>query len=206
MSKSRIPKAKVCYICRRQTLLPGYEIHVSKCKELFIQRESLKPVKERRPCPRDPFETGIQFGSLDEQNDFAHKTWKSSLSSCSKCGRTFLPDKLIVHQRSCNSMNPAKSVLSSSQTRSIIMNENSSQNLKLNSNDNYRDTPEYGHLIKCRECGRNFNPDSYDKSVNITCFRIILSFSIIYCTLDMLAFVGKSSNQSENNMILPNIE
>lgn len=32
------------------------------------------------------------------------------LSRCGNCGRTFLPDRLAVHQRSCTSVNPARAV------------------------------------------------------------------------------------------------
>lgn len=206
---SRAPKARTCYICGRPTLLPGYDIHVAKCREIFEQREAQKPPKERRACPRDPYASmGGRSGgrSLEEENEIIHQQWKSNLAQCENCGRSFLPEKLPVHQRSCTSSNPAKRVLGSFRSEaaetwdgrgstSAFLEPSSTSSGKrggaaasvrgssfgdddrtfggqqsfgrsgkaMGGLDQYRDTPEYGHLIKCRECGRNFNPDSYDK-------------------------------------------
>ena len=39
---------------------------------------------------------------FDSLNDQAFDTYnKEALVPCENCGRTFLPDRLIVHQRSC---------------------------------------------------------------------------------------------------------
>ena len=40
--------------------------------------------------------------NFDALNDQAFEAYnKEALVPCSNCGRTFLPDRLIVHQRSC---------------------------------------------------------------------------------------------------------
>lgn len=220
-SGRRAPKARVCYICGRPTLLPGFENHVSQCRALFEQREALKPPKERRPCPQDPYLSLYSHGGgaevsknrkssawgdqsvLDDINAATSKAWKDTLSPCKFCGRSFLPEKLIIHNRSCTASNPARSVVAgkgdslmetSSSRRSSYSgadqyddfdrsiksyganakslpaassfgNRTGSSTLKKTSYDvdSYRDTPTYGHLIKCADCGRNFSEESYAK-------------------------------------------
>lgn len=41
------------------------------------------------------------FYDLDALNEAAWTSAQSQLVPCNICGRTFLPDRLIVHQRSC---------------------------------------------------------------------------------------------------------
>lgn len=50
---------------------------------------------------------GIKSGKngsydLDQFNDEAFQNYNENLDPCPNCGRTFLPDRLIVHLRSCN--------------------------------------------------------------------------------------------------------
>ena len=137
------PKTRVCYICGRQYGLSSFEIHLKQCKELWIAREALKDPKERKPLPPDPVELmkqrGIDPGSnesvdtetttpkkvkggprnesevdLDEINRMASETFNSvSLSTCVHCGRSFLAEKLAIHNKSCTAENPARRVGSS---------------------------------------------------------------------------------------------
>jgi hypothetical protein len=200
-------------------LLPGYDIHVAKCREIFEQREAQKPPKERRSVPRDPYQlTGSKgFRSLEEENEIINQAWKSNLSQCQNCGRTFLPEKLVIHQRSCTAINPAKSISNFTRSNPTESCRDSSSSLKstrmttefrgdsnragngfvddhdddiypMNGSqskgrkgglDPYRDTPEYGLLIKCRDCGRNFNPDSYEKHSRI-CRKVFRSKRKMY--------------------------
>lgn len=40
---------------------------------------------------------------MNEYNDGALKNYNDkALDACPNCGRTFLPDRLVVHLRSCN--------------------------------------------------------------------------------------------------------
>lgn len=206
MKGGRAPKARVCYICGRPTLLPGFDKHVIQCRDLFEKREAQKPPKERRPCPTDPMlhMSGGYGGRdlyderyLDEANSAAQKAWESTLATCQNCGRTFLPEKLAIHQRSCTVSNPAKRVgerplgtstmLSNSgfsQMSGTGMNQPMGMTSKMGSNrgmssvgmkgeggnaaiDPMNDFPTYGHLQKCPNCGRNFNEVSYSKHVRI---------------------------------------
>jgi DNA-directed RNA polymerase subunit RPC12/RpoP len=252
------PKARTCYICGRPTLLPGFDNHVQQCRDLFEKREMQKPPKERRTCPTDPmlmnpYPTkgggGYSQSQLDAMNNASQKAWEQTLSRCQHCGRTFLPEKLAIHNRSCTASNPARRIDSqtirsggldsnygdngydepygggggggsgrfapSSSTMSsgyggfgggnrtlpnrvasgkqssysdgysdpydsapirgggsggaTLKRGNSGRKLSDSSNFNGGDDsgmvdfPTYGHLIKCPDCGRNFNEISYEK-------------------------------------------
>jgi hypothetical protein len=123
----RGPRSRMCYICGRQTLLAGYDYHVEQCRDLFIKREALKPKKERRPVPQDPMiafaaqqanggggksqsKAAYEQAQLDAFNAAAEEAYQATLAPCRYCGRKFLPEKLVVHNRSCTADNPAKSV------------------------------------------------------------------------------------------------
>ena len=112
------PIARVCYICGRQYGLSSYDIHLKQCKELWIAREEKNPPKDRRPLPEDPFInfTGSSKGvnneaNLEELNKIAQEQFKTAaLVACQFCNRTFLPEKLLIHNRSCTVDTPAKKV------------------------------------------------------------------------------------------------
>eukprot|EP01041_Mallomonas_annulata_P010215 gene10215-21293_t len=96
----------------------SFEIHLKQCKELYLAREMQKPPAERKKLPKDPrgFEdsdgtmrmkaTTMTQEELDELNRLAEQ---SAMVPCEFCGRTFMPDKLPIHNRSCTKDNPAKS-------------------------------------------------------------------------------------------------
>lgn len=43
---------------------------------------------------------------IDAMNDAAYESAKAQLLKCENCGRTFAPDRLPVHQRSCKPKPP----------------------------------------------------------------------------------------------------
>lgn len=129
------PKTRTCYICGRQYGLSSIEIHIKQCRELWIAREALLPRKEKRPIPIDPNAGGAsgrrsegQVGphdiihgtrgtrndadlELDEVNRLAGEAFNTTaLSACEHCGRTFLNEKLPIHNRSCTRQNPGRRV------------------------------------------------------------------------------------------------
>ena len=84
------------------------KIHLKSCIKKWEEQEELKPVKERRPVPEEPdkFEdvlTGkMKALDLEEYNNEAFKAYnEKALVPCKNCGRTFLPDRLEVHLKSC---------------------------------------------------------------------------------------------------------
>lgn len=122
---SKGPKTRVCYICGRQYGLTSFDIHVKQCKELWVAREELRPPKERKKLPEDPLlqlqstagsasSDNTQFSpmgspsgqskgatlSLDEVNALAQSTFNNvAMEKCGFCGRTFLAEKLVIHNR-----------------------------------------------------------------------------------------------------------
>jgi hypothetical protein len=126
------PKSRICYICGRPYGTNSYEIHLKQCKELWIAREAQKDPKERKKLPEDPFangggnfctpskgspnkgggnegEGGTGGMSLEEMNKIAGATFNSeSLEQCKWCSRSFLPEKLLIHNKSCTQENPAR--------------------------------------------------------------------------------------------------
>jgi hypothetical protein len=111
------PKVRTCYICGRGYGLSSYEIHLKQCKELWVAREEQKDPKERKPLPEDPMEQARANGGgdtmseaeLEKINQIAQEAYNDkSLSTCAFCGRTFLPEKLAIHNKSCTKDNPAK--------------------------------------------------------------------------------------------------
>jgi hypothetical protein len=112
------PRARLCYICGRQTLLAGFNHHVEGCSKLYLQREALKPPRERRPLPADPmlsmgtgFDSPLNVGNnLEQINALSQQAYNATLSVCQFCGRKFVPEKLAIHNRSCRADNPARRV------------------------------------------------------------------------------------------------
>lgn len=129
---AKAPRTRVCYICGRQYGLHSFDIHLKQCKELWIAREAQKDPRERKPLPPDPMEgrgmspsptsAGSPMGAkspgshitdeeLEAMNKAAGDAFKTvSLATCQWCGRTFLPEKLVIHNRSCTQDNPARKV------------------------------------------------------------------------------------------------
>ena len=123
------PRTRTCYICGRQYGLTSFDIHVKQCRALWESRQALLPKKERKPCPADPgmghvghndagdANDAIHGGgphsqeALDEMNRLASEAYNSvALSTCAHCGRSFLNEKLIIHNRSCTAEHPGKRV------------------------------------------------------------------------------------------------
>jgi hypothetical protein len=131
------PKARICYVCGRQYMLHSFDIHIKQCKDLFLAREAQKDPRERKKLPEDPLEKlgSSQYGSgapssasgerrngesggqhltrkeLDELNQISTNAYNTEvLATCQFCGRTFLPEKLVIHNRSCTADTPARKV------------------------------------------------------------------------------------------------
>ena len=104
---SSAPKIRVCHICGRQYGVHSFEIHLRQCKDLWTSREALKEKNERKILPPDP--SGNNESDLDELNRLANEIYNTvSLSTCLHCGRSFLTERLILHNRSCTFDNPGK--------------------------------------------------------------------------------------------------
>lgn len=113
----RKPPHVVCYICGRLYGTTSISLHIPKCLEKWQIENSQLPRHLRRKPPQkpagwgnttlsnDPRERELQ---LDAMNDMAFQASQMQLVPCENCGRTFNPDRLPVHQRSCRPNNPLK--------------------------------------------------------------------------------------------------
>ena len=102
-------------------MLHSFKIHEPQCIKLWEDREKLKPLKERKPCPRDPLREMIRekekLGkalnlrsreTLDELNKASAEAHNGTLEACQHCDRTFANGALAKHQKSCTRANPWK--------------------------------------------------------------------------------------------------
>ncbi|XP_044119620.1 zinc finger protein 474-like [Neovison vison] len=100
----RRPPTVICYICGREYGTKSIAIHEPQCLKKWHNENNLLPKELRRPEPKKPEVRTITakgFYDLDALNEAAWTSALSQLVPCNICGRTFLPDRLIVHQRSC---------------------------------------------------------------------------------------------------------
>lgn len=128
------PKAIMCFICGREYGTTSLKIHIKSCEKKWnIEQEKL-PAKKRKPCPQAPpnFDDIIlvaqgkkpktvldsaddsrainpQNLSVQAYNEAAFTNWNEKvLEECKHCGRTFRPEALVHHARSCTAAKPLK--------------------------------------------------------------------------------------------------
>ena len=113
----RKPPHVVCYICGRLYGTTSISLHIPKCLEKWQIENSQLPRHLRRKPPQKPAGWGNtalsndpreRESQLDAMNDMAFQASQMQLVPCENCGRTFNPDRLPVHQRSCRPNNPLK--------------------------------------------------------------------------------------------------
>ena len=105
------PKTRLCHVCGRQYGTHSFDIHLRQCKELWVAREELKDKWERKPLPSDPCPPEGSENDLEVLNKLASEMFdKVSLSTCAHCGRTFLLERLVLHNTSCTFDNPGRRV------------------------------------------------------------------------------------------------
>eukprot|EP00938_MAST-03A_sp_MAST-3A-sp1_P004977 g4977.t1 len=110
----------VTYVAESTACTASLAIHQKSCKKLFLQREAKKPKQERKPLPKEPTNISDYENATPRQVEAARVAASRSfndnvLERCPNCSRTFLPDRLVVHLRSCTKISPAKQSLSSRQ-------------------------------------------------------------------------------------------
>ncbi|KAF5269813.1 hypothetical protein FQR65_LT05859 [Abscondita terminalis] len=98
---NRGPKTLMCYVCGREFGTASLPLHEPKCLEKWHRENAILPPSQRRKIPAKP-EVPM---SSEQWNQYAWQSCQASLVPCDNCGRTFLPDRLIVHQRSCKNNN-----------------------------------------------------------------------------------------------------
>ena len=157
-------------------MLHSFAIHETQCRAMFEKWENQKPAKDRRKCPDDPmrgYNPNMSMKELDKLNADSQQVWsEQALVRCQNCNRTFLPEKLPIHQRSCTASNPARRVEApSKETRE----DNGSMSGSIrNGSGKYNTFDENetvnmnsGNLMQCQNCGRSFNAIPYSKHIKI---------------------------------------
>ncbi|KAB0804054.1 hypothetical protein PPYR_01024 [Photinus pyralis] len=99
------PKTLMCYICGREFGTASLPLHEPRCLEKWQRENMTLPANQRMNLPKKP---DIPMNS-EQWNQRAWESCQASLVPCDSCGRTFLPDRLTVHQRSCNNSKTAVS-------------------------------------------------------------------------------------------------
>ncbi|XP_010625559.1 zinc finger protein 474 isoform X2 [Fukomys damarensis] len=99
---SRRPGLHVCYLCGREFGSQSLPIHEPQCLEKWRIENRKLPKHLRRPEPSKPQTLSGSGGySLQAANEAAFRNSQAQLLPCESCGRTFFPDRFLVHQRSC---------------------------------------------------------------------------------------------------------
>jgi hypothetical protein len=101
----------VCYICGREFGSRSLGIHEPQCLKKWHNQNDQLPKEQRRPAPQKPTMILPNVnGSIDTQrlNEAAWAASQANLAPCHNCGRTFNPDRLAVHQKSCRPGKPLK--------------------------------------------------------------------------------------------------
>lgn len=104
------PKMFMCPLCGREFGSMSLSIHMKTCKDKFDREQETLPYQQRRSSDKilqKYEEANVQLKAggnynIEDMNNEAYDIWKQdALVPCENCGRTFLPDRLIVHKRSC---------------------------------------------------------------------------------------------------------
>jgi len=156
---------------------------------MFDKWEAQKPLKDRRRCPDDPmkymmtgggvgvgdgYRANMSRSDLDELNAASQRAWSDGvLVKCQHCGRTFLPEKLSIHQRSCTAQNPAKGVGFVGQSLPSSKADNATNNgyTRYDDVDIQSVNINSGNLMQCQNCQRKFNAQSYVKHAKV-CVKV----------------------------------
>ena len=98
-------KTVVCYICGREFGSQSVTIHEPQCLKKWKAENDKLPKGQRRKTPvRPDFLPSVGNGANNDVERFNEAAWQSAQSQllpCENCGRTFAPDRLSIHQRSC---------------------------------------------------------------------------------------------------------
>ncbi|XP_074057530.1 zinc finger protein 474-like isoform X2 [Macrotis lagotis] len=143
-----------CDNCGRTFLPDRLIVHQRSCKFKTVKKHGNQSKEDERAI------IAKGYYDLDAINESAWASAQSQLTPCDNCGRTFLPESLIVHQRSCKSkrinFHRKHRNLSKSDERAII----AKGYYDLEDTNEATWASVYSQLIPCDNCGRTFLPES----------------------------------------------
>ncbi|KAH9589034.1 Double zinc ribbon [Trypanosoma melophagium] len=98
------PQLRVCYLCGQQFGSASIGIHIPQCYEKKVAQWKIADPATRGKRPKHPDTVNWKGdGTLSNSklNDEQFREFTENLVPCRECGRKFLPDRLVVHLRSC---------------------------------------------------------------------------------------------------------
>ncbi|CAM37983.1 conserved hypothetical protein [Leishmania braziliensis MHOM/BR/75/M2904] len=104
------PLLPTCYLCGQQFGTASIGIHVPQCYEKRLAQWQNADPRSRGQPPKHPDTVnwrGRSGASAREQSEEQFQEFMNNLEACPNCRRRFLPDRLVVHLRSCRPDNPA---------------------------------------------------------------------------------------------------
>ncbi|KRX07888.1 hypothetical protein PPERSA_10276 [Pseudocohnilembus persalinus] len=182
------PRSLVCYICGREYGTASLKIHLKTCEKKFLDEQSYKPKKLQKPLPRPPASLlpflgqgeapKNAYNQMHEYNEQAFDDWNTKmLDQCVNCGRTFKPESLVIHQKSCTSKNPMKGVnkpvngssMQQQQKQKLGGIGRQEQQIRQQQQQQFQEPDEYSNvqLVPCAKCGRNFQSDRVQKHQSV---------------------------------------
>ncbi|CAC9479469.1 conserved hypothetical protein [Leishmania infantum JPCM5] len=105
------PLLPTCYLCGQQFGTASIGIHVPQCYEKKLAQWQNADPRSRGHPPKHPDTVnwrGRPGASPREQAEEQFQEFMNNLEECPNCSRRFLPDRLVVHLRSCRPDNPPK--------------------------------------------------------------------------------------------------
>lgn len=161
-SPPKPPPFVICYLCGRKYGTKSVAIHEPHCIKKWHAENKKLPKHLRRKMPTKPDYSKLTSGDFDgdyieEMNQASYKAAQEQLIPCGNCGRTFLPDRLQVHQKSCTVDNPMKKAGTGAmpRTKTNLGNNNSSSggsDQQLNSDPNSQSGPPPKTIHKNKLC------------------------------------------------------
>ena len=110
----RRPNFLTCYLCGMQFGKSSLPIHQPQCyyKKLIVWEREDTTIRGPKPIHPDEMGAGMTGGcagsgagmnedQIEEFNNQQYQHYSDNMVSCENCGRTFMPDRLQVHMRSC---------------------------------------------------------------------------------------------------------
>ena len=152
------PGFVLCYICGRKFGTKSIGIHEPQCLEKWRKENALLPKGQRRKEPVKPEIIGGGSNNIEAMNEAAWQSSQAQLLPCDGCGRTFAPDRLVVHQRACKSSGDAKGKTSAATT--ARGKTQSSPSGGESPTPKKTSAPAQPQFVLCYICGRKFGSKS----------------------------------------------